>query len=466
MQRVMNIETSQKIGEEVVIKGWVNVRRDMGKIIFLDMRDKTGIVQVVLVPGELSDRGKEMMQSLRAEDCLAITGVVNKRGEKQINPNMATGQVEVLAKDIEVYNHAETPPFEVDQDTSSVSEELRLKYRYLDLRTERMSKNLQMRAKVISSFRRYLDAQGFLEIETPTLVKGTPEGAREFLVPSRQHAGKFYVLPQSPQQFKQLLMVAGMEKYYQIARCYRDEDARGDRQPEFTQLDLEMSFVEREDILAVLEGMMIEMVKEVVPEKKLTFKPFKIFTYAESMEKYGTDKPDLREDKNDPNELAFAWIIDFPMFELNSQGEMTTAHHPFCMINPEDENLLESEPLKVRADTWDLVLNGYELSSGSIRIHKPEIQAKIFKVLGLTDEDVQAKFGHMLEAFKFGAPPHGGSAPGIDRLVMILCNEPSIREVIAFPKTGDARDLLMGAPSELSTEQIAEVNITSLSRSK
>ena len=408
MQRVMNIETSQKIGEEVVIKGWVNVRRDMGKIIFLDMRDKTGIVQVVLVPGELSDRGKEMMQSLRAEDCLAITGVVNKRGEKQINPNMATGQVEVLAKDIEVYNHAETPPFEVDQDTSSVSEELRLKYRYLDLRTERMSKNLQMRAKVISSFRRYLDAQGFLEIETPTLVKGTPEGAREFLVPSRQHAGKFYVLPQSPQQFKQLLMVAGMEKYYQIARCYRDEDARGDRQPEFTQLDLEMSFVEREDILAVLEGMMIEMVKEVVPEKKLTFKPFKILTYAESMEKYGTDKPDLREDKNDPNELAFAWIIDFPMFELNSQGEMTTAHHPFCMINPEDENLLESEPLKVRADTWDLVLNGYELSSGSIRIHKPEIQAKIFKVLGLTDEDVQAKFGHMLEAFKFGAPPHGG----------------------------------------------------------
>ncbi len=466
MQRVMNIETSQKIGEEVVIKGWVNVRRDMGKIIFLDMRDKTGIVQVVLVPGELSDRGKEMMQSLRAEDCLAITGVVNKRGEKQINPNMATGQVEVLAKDIEVYNHAETPPFEVDQDTSSVSEELRLKYRYLDLRTERMSKNLQMRAKVISSFRRYLDAQGFLEIETPTLVKGTPEGAREFLVPSRQHAGKFYVLPQSPQQFKQLLMVAGMEKYYQIARCYRDEDARGDRQPEFTQLDLEMSFVEREDILAVLEGMMIEMVKEVVPEKKLTFKPFKILTYAESMEKYGTDKPDLREDKNDPNELAFAWIIDFPMFELNSQGEMTTAHHPFCMINPEDENLLESEPLKVRADTWDLVLNGYELSSGSIRIHKPEIQAKIFKVLGLTDEDVQAKFGHMLEAFKFGAPPHGGSAPGIDRLVMLLCNEPSIREVIAFPKTGDARDLLMGAPSELSTEQIAEANITSLSRSK
>jgi aspartyl-tRNA synthetase len=459
MNRVMNTETSQKIGEEVVIKGWVNVRRDMGKIIFIDLRDRSAIVQVVLVPSELSDRGKEVMANLRAEDCLAITGVVNKRGEKQINPNMATGEVEVLAKDIEVYNHAETPPFEVDQDTSRVSEELRLKHRYLDLRTERMAKNLEIRAKMITSFRRFLDDQGFLEIETPTLVKGTPEGAREYLVPSRQHAGKFYVLPQSPQQFKQLLMVAGVEKYYQIARCYRDEDARGDRQPEFTQLDLEMSFVDREDILNVVENMVIKMVEEVVPDKKLTFKPFKRITYAESMEKYGTDKPDLREDKNDSNELAFTWVVDFPMFELNSQGQMTTAHHPFCMINPEDEELLDSEPLKVRADTWDLVLNGYELSSGSIRIHKADIQAKIFKTLGLSDEDVQAKFGHMLEAFKFGAPPHGGSAPGLDRLAMLLCNEPSIREVIAFPKTGDARDLMMGAPSELSTEQIAEANI-------
>ncbi len=464
MQRIMNVETSQKIGEEVVIKGWINARRDMGKIIFLDMRDRTGIVQVVLIPNELSDQGKEVMESLRAEDCLSITGIVNKRGEKQINPNMATGEVEVLAKDIELYNHAETPPFEVDSNTSRVSEELRLKYRYLDLRTERMNKNLKIRAQVISSFRHYLDAQGFMEIETPTLVKGTPEGAREFLVPSRQHSGKFYVLPQSPQQFKQLLMVAGVEKYYQIARCYRDEDARGDRQPEFTQLDLEMSFVEREDILNVLENMMIQMVKEVVPDKKISSIPFQRITYAEAMEKYGTDKPDLREDKNDPNELAFVWIIDFPMFELNNQGKMTTAHHPFCMINPEDEDLLESEPLKVRADTWDLVLNGYELSSGSIRIHKPEIQAKIFKVLGLSDQEVQAKFGHMLEAFKFGAPPHGGSAPGIDRLVMILCNEPSIREVIAFPKTGDARDLLMGAPSELPVEQIIEANINVINK--
>ncbi len=462
MNRVMNTETSRKIGEEVVIKGWVNVRRDMGKIIFLDMRDKSGIVQVVLVPSELSDRGKEVMDSLRAEDCLAVTGVVNKRGEKQINPNMVTGEVEVLAKDIEVYNHAETPPFEVDQDTSPVSEELRLKYRYLDLRSERMAKNLEIRSKMITSFRRFLDDQGFLEIETPTLVKGTPEGAREYLVPSRVHPGKFYVLPQSPQQFKQLLMVAGVEKYYQIARCYRDEDARGDRQPEFTQLDMEMSFVEREDILNVLEEMMIKMVQEVVPEKKLTFKPFKILTYAESMEKYGTDKPDLREDKNDPNELAFAWIVDFPMFELNSQGEMTTAHHPFCMINKEDEELLDSEPLKVRADTWDLVLNGYELSSGSIRIHDSKIQKKIFEVLGLSDDEIREKFGHMLEAFSYGAPPHGGSAPGLDRLAMILCNEPSIREVIAFPKTGDARDLMMGAPSELPTEQIAEANINCL----
>jgi aspartyl-tRNA synthetase len=459
MTRVMNTETSQKIGEEVTIKGWVNVRRDMGKIIFIDLRDRSGIVQVVLVPSELSDRGKEVMENLRAEDCLAITGVVNKRGEKQINPNMATGEVEVLAKDIEVYNHAETPPFEVDGDTSAVSEELRLKYRYLDLRTERMIQNLKKRAEMINVLRAFLLERDFLEIETPSLIKGTPEGSREFLVPSRQHHGKFYVLPQAPQQYKQLLMVAGVEKYFQFAHCYRDEDARSDRSVEFTQLDFEMSFVTQEEILQIMEEMMLKMVKEVFPEKKITFTSFPRVTYAESMEKYGSDKPDLRKDKEDDDELAFCFVVDFPMFELNSQGEMTTAHHPFCMINPEDEGLMDSEPLKVRAASYDLVLNGVELSSGSIRIHNADIQKKVFDVLGLAEEEIKEKFGHMLEAFKFGAPPHGGAAPGIDRLAMVLCKEPSVREVIAFAKTSDARDLMMGAPSELSTEQIAEANI-------
>lgn len=459
MPRIMNLETVDLVGQTVNIRGWVNARRNMGKIAFLDMRDRSGIAQVVLVPSELTEEAKYLLDSLRPEDCLSITGVVQKRGAKQINPDMPTGTIEILAKDIEVYNHAKTPPFEVDKDTSNVNEELRLKYRYLDLRTDRMKKNLELRAKMIQSLRKYLVDKGFLEIETPTMVKGTPEGSREYLVPSRLHPGKFYVLPQSPQQFKQLLMVAGVEKYFQVARCYRDEDARGDRQMEFTQLDLEMSFVEQEDVLKLVEDMMLKMVKEVVSKKKLTFKKFPRISYQDAVNQYGSDKPDMRKDKNDRDELAFCWVVDFPMFEVGSDGHLATAHHPFCMINPDDEELLEKEPLKVRAWSYDLVLNGYEISSGSIRIHKPEMQKKIFDILGLSDEQIEKKFGHMLEAFQFGAPPHGGAAPGLDRLAMILSNEPSIREVIAFPKTGDARDPLMGAPSELPPEQVAEAHI-------
>lgn len=465
----MNLETINLVGQTVNIKGWVNVRRNMGKIAFLDMRDRSGIVQVVLVPSELTPKAKAELESLRPEDCLSITGIVQERGAKQVNPDMPTGKVEVLAKDIEVYNHAKTPPFEVsakggcasgaDSDTSNVNEELRLKYRYLDLRTERMQKNLDLRARMIQSLRNYLTEKGFLEVETPTLVKGTPEGSREYLVPSRLHPGKFYVLPQSPQQFKQLLMVGGVEKYFQIARCYRDEDARGDRQMEFTQLDLEMSFVEQEDVLQLVEDMMVKMVKEVAPKKKLTFKKFPRLAYEDAKNQYGSDKPDMRKDKNNPDELAFCWVVDFPMFTVGSDGRLAAEHHPFCMINPKDEKFLDKEPLKVRAASYDLVLNGYEVSSGSIRIHQPEMQKKIFDVLGLSDEQIEQKFGHMLEAFQYGAPPHGGVAPGLDRLAMILCNEPSIREVIAFPKTGDARDPLMGAPSELPPEQIAEAHI-------
>jgi aspartyl-tRNA synthetase len=455
----MNLESVDLVGQTVNIKGWINARRNMGKIAFLDMRDRSGIAQVVLVPSELTEEAKYLLESLRPEDCLSITGVVQKRGDKQVNPDMPTGTIEILAKDIEVYNHAKTPPFEVDKNTSNVNEELRLKYRYLDLRTDRMRKNLELRAKMVQSLRGYLVGKGFLEIETPTMVKGTPEGSREYLVPSRLHPGKFYVLPQSPQQFKQLLMVAGVEKYFQVARCYRDEDARGDRQMEFTQLDLEMSFVEQEDVLQLVEDMMVKMLKEVAPEKKLTFKKFPRIAYQDAISQYGSDKPDMRKDKENPDELAFCWVVDFPMFEVGSDGHLTTAHHPFCMINPEDEKYLENEPLKVRAWSYDLVLNGYEISSGSIRIHKPEMQKKIFDILGLSDEQIEKKFGHMLEAFQYGAPPHGGAAPGLDRLAMILNNEPSIREVIAFPKTGDARDPLMGAPSELPPEQVAEAHI-------
>lgn len=459
MPRNMILETVDLVGQTVTLKGWIHVRRNLGKLVFLDFRDRSGVIQVVIVPAELDENSKAELDNLRPEDCLAITGIVQKRGEKQINPDMPTGTVEILAKSLVVYNHAKTPPFEVDKDTSGVNEELRLKYRYLDLRTQRMRRNLEMRAKVMQSMRKYLVGEGFLEVETPTMVKGTPEGSREYLVPSRLHPGKFYVLPQSPQQFKQLLMVGGVEKYFQIARCYRDEDARGDRQMEFTQLDIEMSFVEQDDVLDLIESMMIALIKEVAPEKKMTFDKFPRISYRDSQNQYGTDKPDLRNDKNDPNELAFCWVVDFPMFEVGGDGHLTTAHHPFCMLNPEDEKYLETEPLKVRAWSYDLVLNGYELSSGSIRIHRPDLQKKIFDVLGMSEEQIRQKFGHMIEAFGYGAPPHGGAAPGIDRLVMLLCNEPNIREVIAFPKTGDARDPLMGAPSELPTEQIAEAHI-------
>ncbi|HTM68251.1 MAG TPA: aspartate--tRNA ligase [Candidatus Binatia bacterium] len=457
MPRMLVADTASQVGKEVVVSGWVHARRDMGKITFIDLRDRSGLLQVVFIPSN-----KELLEQarvLRPEFVVRITGTVNERPEKLRNPKLATGGIEVVAAKLEVLNEAKTPPFEVDKDTMSVNEELRLKYRYLDLRSERMTRNMVLRDKVAAFFRGWLSKEGFVEFETPILTKGTPEGSREYMVPSRLHPGKFYVLPQSPQQFKQLLMVAGMERYYQIARCFRDEDQRGDRQPEFTQLDLEMSFVEQEDVLSLCEKMMIDLVAAVAPEKKITQVPFPRFSYRESLEKFGSDKPDVRKDKNDPNELGFSWVLDFPMFEKSPEGGIQAAHHPFCMINPEDVALLDTEPLKVRAWSYDMVLNGYELSSGSIRIHQRELQNKIFKMLGLDDETIQRRFGHMLEAFEFGAPPHGGMAPGIDRLVMILANEPNIREVIAFPKTGDARDPMMGAPSDLPRSQLVEAHI-------
>lgn len=458
MQRLPIADVAGKAGQEVLIKGWVHTRRDHGKLIFIDVRDRSGLLQVVFIPS--NKEAHELAQKLRSEYVVAITGQINERPANMINDKIPTGKVEMLAAKLEIINEAKTPPFEIDKDTIDVSEEARLKYRYLDLRSLRMTRNMVMRSKVTKFFRDYLYDQGFLEIETPILTKGTPEGSREFLVPSRMWPGKFYVLPQSPQQFKQLLMVAGAEKYFQVARCFRDEDTRGDRQAEFTQLDIEMSFLEQEDIFALIEPMMIKLVEELYPEKKIMAKPFPRLTYAECMEKYGSDKPDLRPDKNDPDMLAFMWLIDPPMFKHSeTEKKLVASHHPFTMPNREDMEKYPDEPKKWRAYGYDLVLNGNEIAGGSIRIHLRDIQQKVFELLGVGQNEIETRFGHMLEAFEFGAPPHGGIAPGVDRILAILHNEPNIREVIVFPKTGDSRDLMMDAPNYTSLKALREANI-------
>ena len=466
VDRIKIGELGKHIGEEVSIAGWVDVRRDHGKLIFIDLRDVSGKVQMVVLPAHNaspSDAGgpNQIASDLRPEWVIKVTGLVNKRPEKMISANQDNGDIEIEVKEIVVLNKAETPPFLINENTSKVNEEIRLKYRYLDLRSERMKNNLILRDKVITFFRDYMHRYDFIEIETPILMKGTPEGSREYIVPSRLEKGKSYVLPQSPQQFKQLCMVAGLEKYFQIARCFRDEDQRGDRQPEFTQLDYEMSFVSQEEILQFTEKMFLELVKTMFSDKKITTTPFTRLTYQESIEKYGTDKPDLRQNKEDKNELAFVWIVDFPMFEKGDDGKLTSAHHPFCSIKDEDlpKFMAGDDLLAIRANSYDLVLNGFELSSGSIRIHQSEIQQKVFELLGISQAEQQTRFGHMLEAFAFGAPPHGGFAPGIDRVVMILAGEPNIREVIAFPKNGEGKDLMMGAPSEIEDKQLKELGL-------
>ena len=455
--RTYTKDLSAKVGETIIMAGWVDVRRDQGKMVFFDFRDMTGIVQCIVLPNHTE--AIEIAKEIRPEWVLKLEGIVNKRPAKNVNPNIPSGDVELEVTKIEVINKSETPPFEINVDTMTVGEDVRMKYKYLDLRSERMQKNIRMRDKIVTFFREYMHKNDFIEIETPILMKGTPEGSREYIVPSRLETGKFYVLPQSPQQFKQLAMVAGFEKYFQIARCMRDEDTRGDRQPEFTQLDYELSFVEQEDIISYTEEMFIQMVQTIYPEKKIQQIPFPRITYAESMEKYGNDKPDMRVNKDDPNELAFCWVVDFPMFERDSDGGVQAVHHPFTSVKEEDAHLLDTEPLKARANAYDIVLNGYELGGGSIRIHQKEMQNKIFELLGLDQATIEARFGHMLNAFQYGAPPHGGCAQGIDRIVMLLQNEPNIREVIAFPKTGEGKDLMMGAPSEVSEKQLRELGI-------
>ncbi len=568
--------------QKVTIAGWVHRRRDHGGVIFLDLRDRYGLVQVTVNP-DASRETLEHVANVRMEWVLQITGMVHKRPAGMENAKMKTGEIEIIAESVEVLNPSKTLPFMVSGENDLPDENTRLKYRYLDLRRERMARNMTLRHKVIKFMRDFLDKQNFIEIETPILFKATPEGARDYLVPSRLYPGQFYALPQSPQQLKQLLMVAGMDRYFQIARCFRDEDLRGDRQPEFTQLDLEMSFVQRDDVLALVEQLYTEMIPTVTPHKTLLSSPWPKFSYREVVERYGSDKPDLRfgmeltdvgdifassdfkvfqsalesggvvkcivapgcadysrkevdaltesakalgakglatlavtaeglkgtaakfvkpeeveavkskvgakegdlilfaadqravvnkvlgglrlifRDKlnlADSNLMAFAWVVDFPFFAWNEETQAwESEHHPFTMPKMEDLSKFDTNPGEVMSDAYDMVCNGYEMASGSIRIHRRDIQMKMFQMLGLSDADIQAKFGHMLEAFEYGAPPHGGMAPGIDRLVMLLADEPNIREVIAFPKNQTGRDVMADAPSEVEPKQLKELHI-------
>ena len=572
---------TQDADKSVTLAGWVHRRRDHGGLVFIDLRDRWGITQVVFNP-DTSPEAHTAARDLRAEYVVKIIGVVRCRPTGLENPDLATGEIEVVAKEAEILNPAKTPPFYINEDVP-VDEALRLRYRYLDLRRQRMQSNLVLRHKVVKYIRDFLSDEGFIEVETPILFKSTPEGARDYLVPSRVHPGNFYALPQSPQQLKQLLMVAGYERYFQIARCFRDEDQRGDRQPEFTQLDLEMSFVDREDVIDTIERL-YTAIAEQISDKKLLFKPFKRLSHQEAMERFGTDRPDMRfgmeladisdiaagsdfrvfsqtvadggtvkglnaqgcgvysrkqidelaalvqefdakglawlalDEKGDvrssfakfltdeqvqaiinrldgqpgdlllfvadrpqitnealsrlratlgdrlglrnPDVLALCWVVDFPFVEWNEDEQRwDPSHHLFTAPMDEDIPLLDANPGKARGKQYDLVCNGYEIAGGSIRIHRRELQEQVFSLIGLTIEDAQDQFGHMLEAFEYGTPPHGGIATGIDRWVMLLADEPNIREVIAFPKSQSAADLMANTPSPVTDEQLKTLHL-------
>jgi len=571
------------IGQSVTLAGWVHRIRHHGGMLFLDLRDRFGLVQIV-ADGARSPAAFQQLAEVRPEWVIQVQGRVERRPPGTENPSLPSGEIEVLAESVRVLNPSRPLPFPLEERKGkSIDESLRLKYRYLDLRRARLQRNLELRHRVVLFIRNYLAERGFLEIETPILFKATPEGARDYLVPSRLYPGHFYALPQSPQQLKQLLMIAGIERYFQIARCFRDEDQRGDRQPEFTQLDLEMAFVEREDILNTVEALFTELITRLAPHKRLLTVPWPRLSYHEALLRYGSDKPDLRfglelQDLTEcfreadfipfrtalqsggsvrclrlppssgwgraqqntaekmlleqgyiplvlictesgwsgnslarrmnetlrqrllehlqpqvgelclivagetfavskalgnvrlwlrdalklapPDVLAFAWVVDFPMFEWNAEeGRWEAAHHPFTRPRPADPELLERAPQELLSEAYDMVCNGYELASGSIRIHESDLQRRVFRVLGLSEAQIQQKFGHLLEALDFGAPPHGGIAPGIDRLVMLLADEPNIREVIAFPKNQAARDLMADAPSPVEERQLRELHL-------
>lgn len=438
-------------GEQVLIKGWVDTVREHGKVTFLDIRDLSGIIQTVV-----SAKNKELFEEVKKltkESSVAIEGLVNMRPSGTINDKIPTGKIELEIKRLEIYNICPPLPFELD--AKDVGEDVRLKYRFLDLRRKDMQKNLVARAKLLKSIREYMDSKGFNEFETPMLVKSTPGGARNYLVPSRLEAGKFWALPESPQLFKQLLMVAGLEKYYQIARCMRDEDLRKDRQPEFTQLDIEMSFITQEDIINLIEGLLKKIWKDVLNvDVKI---PFPRMTYDEAMKKYNIDRPDIRKDKNNPHEYAFLWVVDFPLFQYSETDKCYVAnHHPFTSPNLED---WKKNPEKARSYAYDIVLNGTEIGGGSIRIHDNEIQQKVFEILKISKQDQEKKFKFLLDALKYGAPPHGGIALGLDRLMQLLLNTESIRDVIAFPKNSDGKEVMLGAPSEVTEQQLKELKI-------
>lgn len=573
--------TEEFLNEKVTLKGWVHNRRDLGGLIFVDLRDREGIVQIVFNP-DFSEEALQVAETVRSEYVVEVEGVVTKRDAETINPKIKTGQVEVQVSNIEIINKSETPPFSINEENVNVDENIRLKYRYLDLRRQELAQTFKMRHQTTRSIRQYLDNNGFFDIETPVLIKSTPEGARDYLVPSRVHEGEFYALPQSPQLFKQLLMISGFDKYYQIVKCFRDEDLRADRQPEFTQVDIEMSFVDQEDIIAMGEDMLRKVVKDV---KGIDVSgPFPRMTYAEAMDRFGSDKPDTRfgmelinvsqlgkemnfkvfkdtvdnngeikaivakdaankytrkdmdaltefvniygakglawvkvvddglsgpiarffEDVNvetlkqlteakpgdlvmfvadkpnvvaqslgalriklakelgliDESKLNFLWVTDWPLLEYDEDAKRyVAAHHPFTSPKREDIEKLDTEPENVQANAYDIVLNGYELGGGSIRIHDGELQQKMFEVLGFTNEQAQEQFGFLLDAFKYGAPPHGGIALGLDRLVMLLTNRTNLRDTIAFPKTASATCLLTDAPGEVSDKQLQELSL-------